>query len=131
MAGRAKHKLVRLLEDLDVQDSADTFQDFVPDDGSQQDGGQTVDDEDDHTTTECSSSDEADDDSPGGHHSPKSRRPSSHSVPYERYHVMEKRAVTLLAENKGLQALHEHHVQATNLEVAELRGHLRMLVQAS
>lgn len=130
MAGKAKSKLVRLLEDLDVRDSADTFQDFVPDDGSQQgDDGQTLDDDDDHTTTECSS-DEATGDSPGGRNSPKSRRPC-HTVPYERYHVMEKRAVTLLAENKGLQALHEHHVKATNLEVAELRGHLRMLVQAS
>ena len=35
----------------------------------------------------------------------------------------------LLAENKGLQALHETHVKQTSLEIAELRAHLRMLVQ--
>ena len=36
--------------------------------------------------------------------------------------------VQLLAENKGLQSLHDHHVKQTNLEIAELRAHLRMLV---
>ena len=35
----------------------------------------------------------------------------------------------LLSENKGLPALHDHHVKQTNLERAELRAHLRMLVQ--
>jgi hypothetical protein len=83
--GRARNKLVRLLEDLDVQESDNDINHFHPDDGSLLEGSQTRDeqsDSDEGTTDDLSST--TGDVSLSNH---------QREVAYGRYQVMEKRAV--------------------------------------
>ena len=86
--GKARNKLVRLLEDLDVQESAVDSHEFHDNDASLLEGSQT---RDDHADTGSDSDAGTTDDT--SFMGDVSLSNPTRAVAYGRYQVMEKRAV--------------------------------------